>query len=171
MAITTHWTRENLAWVGGLFEGEGSIYPKKNRLSLSSTDRDVVYRFAEIVGVGSIREHAPRAQQLGKKTQWTWTLNRQVHAQAVLAAIWPWLGARRKQKAVELFKKIAVIYAPLAGERNGNAKITAQDAADIFNSDRRPARLSEQYGITITAVMAIKAQKSWKSIHGNHDLR
>lgn len=65
-----------LAWAAGLFEGEGSCFARKKdsghhyiELSLASTDEDVLRRFHDAVGVGTV--HGPRKLP-GRKPIWTW---------------------------------------------------------------------------------------------------
>lgn len=110
MAISENWTRENIAWAAGLFEGEGCITKNGTaiRLTLGMTDLDVVQRFHRVAGVGAI-EDKPSMSQWGKKPYWTWAVYRSEHVQALLAAFWPFLGERRKAKAKELLKRWASV--------------------------------------------------------------
>ncbi len=165
MATAANWTRENLAWAAGLFEGEGSIYPPQNRISLTSTDRDVLDKFLSIVGVGTIRERTHMGC-LGKKKQWNWVCNKQEHTQAILAAFWHWLGSRRRTKAEQFFARMAKPAQIMRGARNGMAKITEDQAIEIFNSKEKPSELARRYGLTITSVCYLKEKKTWKHIHG-----
>lgn len=54
------------------------------------------------------------------------------------------------------------------GEDHGRAKITEQDALDIrtkFNTGNYTKKaLSDQYGITVTAIRAIVTGKTWKHV-------
>lgn len=60
--ISRNWTRENLAWVSGIFEGEGHFginYRRNGKPSnfcakITMTDEDVLQTFNEIVGMGSL---------------------------------------------------------------------------------------------------------------------
>ena len=167
MSITANWTRENLAWAAGLFEGEGSIYPPLNRLTLSSTDKDIVEKFAALVGCGIIDELKPHPGKLGKKTQWRWYCGRQEYSQALLAAFWPWLGSRRKAKAEEFLKRMATAWRNKAskGEKNGNAKLTIDQVRAIAASQLSPAALSTEYGISRHTVWMIRTKKTWSHIH------
>lgn len=96
------WTREEMAWVAGLFEGEGSISTAGKStfvLRLAMTDEDVIRRLHRITGVGNVYDKP--AQIVGHKHQWIWIVSKQEHLQAMLAAMWPWLCSRRRAKAVE----------------------------------------------------------------------
>src|SRR3989304_344537 len=100
------WSREDLAWAAGLFEGEGSIQagtpngPARQRLHLVMADFDRVQLFAQIVGVGRLYNKGPGT--LGTKPLRWWICWRFEDVQAVLAMLWPWLGPRRRNKAREV---------------------------------------------------------------------
>ena len=110
--------REDLAWAGGLFEGEGSInWSKiKNRnpklppwgvcgMSLHMTDEDVVRKFHKIVGIG--RVHGPynySTKSIKRKSSWYWCIQTFERVQAIAAILWPWLGTRRRCQYKEVFK-------------------------------------------------------------------
>lgn len=103
------WTRENLAWLAGLFEGEGSIVPIRDKrrphlgarwaLHLNMADVDVVKRAHELAGVGTF--HVKKRGRTHWKTQFMWCVHKREHVYALLVAIWPWLGERRRARARE----------------------------------------------------------------------
>jgi hypothetical protein len=100
---------EEIAWAAGLFEGEGCIArlpdrPHQIRLQLGSSDRDVVERFAAVVGCGSIsyRQSLPRLSDT-PKPMWIWVAVA-VKAAALLEEIFPYLGERRSERARELLE-------------------------------------------------------------------
>lgn len=90
-----------IAWAAGLFEGEGSIFAGKERgsitLALSMTDEDVVRRFHEVIGRGTVVGPHHRS---GQKDQWTWRCST-LDAEVILQALIPWLGVRRTERAEE----------------------------------------------------------------------
>ena len=99
-------TEAQIAWAAGLFEGEGCIYlspPSKRgqakRLTVAMTDRDVLDRFAAIVGVGGIRPHPVRGN---RKPCWAWNANRWEDVVYVLDLLMPHFGERRTAKALEI---------------------------------------------------------------------
>lgn len=111
--ITANWTRENLAWAAGLFEGEGSIgrHNLKRggrpqwRMTMASTDEDVLRRFHEIVGVGHIS--GPYCHKNPKhKPYWQWCNIRRAWVFALLVAFWPWLCMRRREKAAQAIQEL-----------------------------------------------------------------
>lgn len=104
----------DIAWAAGLFEGEGCItfttgsngklYPI---LQLAMTDLDVVLRFSSVWGVGRINT-TERPGSL--KTMHTWRLYRTAQKRDVLRAMLPYLGERRKAKALEALAVCEYIY-------------------------------------------------------------
>lgn len=97
-----------IAWAAGVFEGEGcfSLMQQRGRSSVSllavlgMTDRDVVARFHEIVGVGNvtIRDRPdPR-----HKRQWIWQAAAIDDVRHVIRLFSPWLGERRSARAAEV---------------------------------------------------------------------
>jgi hypothetical protein len=70
---------------------------------LSSTDKDVVERFQEIVGCGTVRIHP--AVKSGWKDSWQWHLGAAREILSVLGAFWPYLGERRQEKATEAIER------------------------------------------------------------------
>jgi hypothetical protein len=102
-----------IAWAAGLFEGEGSIsYARRGgvpRLTLGSTDFDVVERFLNVIGRGGIRANKIRAGNKPLKTWSAWTAPDCIY---VLKLLLPWLGARRRAKALEALEQARKIQAP-----------------------------------------------------------
>jgi hypothetical protein len=103
------WTRENMAWLAGLLEGEGAFYMRraKNRsprfcISLQMTDRDVVERALEVAGIGSrVTTYERSAQGVGRlgcveKDIHVWRVQAEGDAIALALALYPWLGERRR---------------------------------------------------------------------------
>lgn len=105
------------SWAVGLFEGEGTICAVKSksttsmRIALGMADEDVVRRFHEIVGVGTV--NGPYA---GKKANhrpiWIWRLGRRDEQIDFINRIWPYLGERRRQQVIETAAKITPITQP-----------------------------------------------------------
>lgn len=100
------WTQREFAWAAGLFEGEGcfstGVYKNTRsfKAQLAMTDRDVVERFHKILGLGLLRFKPP--YQPHHKIQYTWTVSGFEDTQAVMAALWPWLGVRRRARIREI---------------------------------------------------------------------
>lgn len=99
-------SKAQIAWAAGLFEGEGTIVIQCSRhnhgirMSLGMSDRDVVERFAEVVGCGTIYEAKQRDPR--HKTMWRWQCGRAAQVIEIVDAMRPWLGQRRTTKADEV---------------------------------------------------------------------
>lgn len=104
LAISTD--RAWIAWAAGLFEGEGWLtlsHQKSGRpcaqLGLSSTDEDVVRRFALVIG-GRVTGPHEKSGTWDFKPYWHCQMTRHEDIGIVLAAFWPWLGQRRRARAI-----------------------------------------------------------------------
>jgi hypothetical protein len=104
----------DIAWAAGLFEGEGcvtvSVYPNKvkgwhtrQKVELVTTDEDVIRKFAEIVGVGSV--HGPRYREGRQKPIWNWRSCRWDDIYYILDLFIDYLGQRR----LDQFLKVITI--------------------------------------------------------------
>jgi len=98
-----------IAWAGGYFEGEGCITQLRTghmAMVVSTTDEDGVRRFCRAVGTGSVRGPLSQARR-GKqyKDLWTWRVTTQHQVLDVVALLWPFLGERRRARALEVIEK------------------------------------------------------------------
>jgi hypothetical protein len=104
-----------VAWAVGLFEGEGCFDSHRSgkrradgtkkrfpRMSLASSDRDVVFRFFRIVASGSIGRRYRASSK--RKWMWKWEATCQ-QARKAYAVVWPYLGRRRAARAKQIFKE------------------------------------------------------------------
>ena len=106
--------REELAWAGGLFEGEGWIthgwntnqntgknkFPRPQvGLGMVARDEAILRRFALALGFGKI--YGP--YQTKHQPQLRWLANSFEHCQASIAMLWPWLGERRRDQARAMY--------------------------------------------------------------------
>jgi hypothetical protein len=98
----------NFMWAVGIFEGEGTFATRGLRaggaMRLRMTDRDVVERFAQIVGCGTV--YGPYAQQ-GRKPIWMWACQRKDELEPLVVRMLPWLGIRRQEAATHLLVSLA----------------------------------------------------------------
>jgi hypothetical protein len=88
------------AWAAGLFEGEGCFYVRSRRrvgAQLAMTDRDVVERFAAIVGLGTLHRKEPRRSHW--QHQYVWQTQSAQPVRDLIARFWPYLGERRRARA------------------------------------------------------------------------
>lgn len=111
----SNWSRENLAWAAALFEGEGCFSTNTNGTSpkryavmrMTSTDRDVLERFQEIVGCGAVSpaKISPASAARGTyKQPYKWQMGGRLNVYALGIAFFQWLGARRKSRFKELIE-------------------------------------------------------------------
>jgi hypothetical protein len=89
----------DFAWAAGLFEGEGCItYTQKAPvLRMNMTDRDVLERFASVMGSHITGPYTSRTK--GGKPFYQWHLGGIRQTQAALRKLWPYLGERRRARA------------------------------------------------------------------------
>lgn len=81
----------DIAWLAGLMEGEASIgawnaasrkadIASKNtkyaRVTVSSTDKEILDRVLELTGIGSIVLHYAGNRKASHKQSWTWTVGK-----------------------------------------------------------------------------------------------
>jgi hypothetical protein len=102
-----HRTLEQVAWAAGLFEGEGcwNAYVREGgtvqmQARLGMTDRDVVERFAAVIGFGAIHQAQPGTG--GWKPLHTWCVYEAEKVREVIALFMPYMGERRRAKAEEV---------------------------------------------------------------------
>lgn len=103
---------DSIQWATGIFEGEGCIQQDKRRiaswyLSMRMTDKDVVDRFAKVMGCGNVVElHPPAHRAKGWSKFYSWTISSRAAVRKVLARMLPYLGNRRAYKALNALDDI-----------------------------------------------------------------
>ena len=104
----------NIGWFTGLFEGEGCIYkdPRYNaiRLTINSTDHDVISRFFDMAQCGYLNEgkHSPERQHY--KPFWIWSVWKKADVKRLLVQMLPLLGERRAYTALNALDVIDGVY-------------------------------------------------------------
>lgn len=101
-------TAVEIAWLAGLFEGEGCIAwrpPNGVNLMVSMTDGDVIRRIGEVTGVG--RVSGPFDKGPGRKPVWCWQEGSKREVVRLLLAVSPLLGDRRRERALEAAERLA----------------------------------------------------------------
>lgn len=148
----------DIAWCAGLYEGEGCvIYGASHkgpiRVRISSTDRDVLLLAQARSGVGAVSGPYP-PNGFGKKDFHNWTVNGHA-AVDLLHAMAPWLGERRRARALE---KIAL------WEQRPQRHVADQDA---MRADRASgmtyADVATKHGVT--TARAFQVCKDGKRVH------
>jgi hypothetical protein len=106
--------KTDIAWAAGLFEGEGTwiVRPPRGRGTKTTTvvmlqmcDRDVVERFASIMECGKVTQGDRRWEQNPKhRPIWRWTTAKRTDCLRVAEMLMPYLGERRRAKALEIIE-------------------------------------------------------------------
>ena len=97
-----------VAWLSGLFEGEGTfgIYRDRIKIQVVMTDVDVISRVKDTVGVGWFNPEKPlkTTSPSGGETKpaYMWALSSQAQCRDLLEQMLPYLGERRGAKAREM---------------------------------------------------------------------
>ncbi len=106
---------DDLAWAAGLFEGEGSIVCNlihnrnnsyRTSVSMSSSDKDVLEKFTEIVERGTVLGPY-KSKYPNRKDKYDWAVQNYSDCLFVLGQLYPHLCERRKAKA-DQFINIAI---------------------------------------------------------------
>ena len=107
-----------VAWAAGIIEGEGSIgaairakriSQKKYiaiRVRVAMSDRDVVARLGDALGVGHVLPFK-NSHGLGKKDLFLWEVSSRADVTLVCDAIYPWMGERRRSQIASLRELLA----------------------------------------------------------------
>jgi hypothetical protein len=115
-------TDVEIAWLAGLFEGEGScgFYDRGMAVYIGMTDRDVIERVQKLFpGPQGIRVR--NRVTAGTKPLWEWRIRRRELVAEFLCLILPHLGQRRSEQARKL---IAVAEDPKRGYGSGHRNKT-----------------------------------------------
>lgn len=87
----------DMAWVAGLYEGEGCLYRRIDgggwELTIVMTDEDVVRDLHHLIGLGTVT-FVPRAKPHWSD-KWRWRIGRRKDIATVLQQVRPYLGQRR----------------------------------------------------------------------------
>ena len=103
---------EEIAWVAGIIEGEGTFRATKSRgITVAMTDRDIIERLKIVTGVGRI--YAVARQKAHHKDSFIWCVSCRDHYTGLALAILPWLGERRNAAARRLIEGVSVTPAGL----------------------------------------------------------
>lgn len=101
-----------IAWLAGLFEGEATfgfqsenVRPKRVRITIAMTDKDVIRRVYETLGSGYFNENSPRVRE-DRKPLWIVSLGSQKDCKDLMQLFSPHMGERRLAKFEELIKHI-----------------------------------------------------------------
>ena len=92
----------DIVWAAGLFEGEGSIFirkqhPNTRSISIAMTDKDVMQKFVNVVGYGNLNGPYKSTNKL----LWSWEIAKKIQVLRILKMFLPHFGIRRAEKAIE----------------------------------------------------------------------
>ncbi len=128
-------TEVELAWAAGLFEGEGcftfsKMKNRKNSIKVSAvigmTDKDVLDRFASIMGFGNIKGPY-KSSYPTCKPRYTWEVQSQPDVLRTIDLLLPFLMSRRRDKALEIKQEIENrLYAKLGFPKGFDGNIYSQ---------------------------------------------
>ena len=93
---SSNWSRENIAWLAGILEGEGCFAGRESGLpfvAVNMTDKDVIYRCREISGLGQI--YKPTLKNMRHKQMWSWKITNSYDAYALICAVYQFMFYRR----------------------------------------------------------------------------
>jgi hypothetical protein len=170
-----NWTRENLAWVAGVLEGEGSFLLRQGRrpeVRAAMTDEDIIRRLHEVTGVGGA--YGPFKKTFnGKpvKDSWVFSVQNQGEAYALMVALYPWMGQRRREqirKAIVGWREWATTRKWGRAGQSNFTKLTPEAIDRIrqeydgvrFKRGQKKA-LAEELGVDVTTIWQIAKGKTW----------
>lgn len=82
------------------------------RFNMSHTDLDVLRRFQEVMGFGSVNPKKRTKAKATHKDQWQHQTTCNADFYALAAALYPWLYSRRQGRIQALLKQFASYHTP-----------------------------------------------------------
>jgi len=132
------WSREGLAWVAGIIEGEGcfSVRPRKAfpnqtilSLEVKMTDGDIIHRLKEVTGLGTA--YGPYTRPGHRKPIYRWKVSSAADIYALAVAIYPWMGTRRSGKIREVIEAFTNKM-PKSGHSGNRLRGSALQHQEVF---------------------------------------
>lgn len=134
--------KEEISWLAGLLEGEGSFLPQKEGhsvvISLQMTDEDVVSKVATMFEISYCQ---PKKQKEHHKQSYKLSL-RGSKALEVMKLVKPYMGKRRSEKIQECIESYCL---------KTNRKINIDDYNSVYNMYKegiKPDDIGKKFGIT-----------------------
>lgn len=105
-----------LAWAAGLFEGEGSFSPRRDKRNdyvrpvaqMKSTDEDVVRSFHKAVILGRVTGPYSRAGHPEHKPYWHWQVSVAKDYSLFCIMVFPYMHSRRKARMIEVAQEVGL---------------------------------------------------------------
>lgn len=100
--------REELAWAAGFFDGEGSVgsYPRGHKgaprimVQVAQVDREVLDRFAAVIGEGVIRGPLENNGS-NSSPYYAFSIDGHHRVQHAMCLMWNWLGSVKKEAFIK----------------------------------------------------------------------
>lgn len=92
------WSKTDLAWFAGLFEGEGTLERRVRsgvKMSIHMTDEDVIRHVHELIG-GSVYFGSRSKKNPNHQDIWIWQISSWPTILPLIAAMLPYMGQRRR---------------------------------------------------------------------------
>ena len=143
--------KEEIAWVAGLLEGEGSfLFTKSNCLKVqcAMTDLDVLEKLQEYAG-GRMAS-ASRSEDHWKPS-WVWWISGE-QAGELMRLVQPYMLSRRSAKIDEVLEQRRV-FEEAKNKRILDRQTRARAAAkEYLNGEKSYRKLQDEYGISFVTV-------------------
>lgn len=158
---------DDFFWFVGWLEGEGCFHSNRRRqpyIKVGVTDKDIANRgkiimdAPSIVHIDGTRRHRKDSYQIAVSGQ---------HAIDWLDAMIPFLGERRRSKAMKVLNLSDKRSGYAKGSRNKNSKITEADVSVIrkmYKDGVSQRQIAERFPITQTVVSDIVRKESWQHV-------
>lgn len=136
-----------MAWVAGIFEGEGwiAIQGKAPQVGIQMGDVEVLRRVQDVLDMGHIHPRSignlKRDGVKSRKPRWTWRVTSFELVQATIAFLWPWLSERRRKRAKEV---LSIAKTARASSRRAYKRIPTADLCRYLENRLSSERQSQQ---------------------------
>ena len=163
--------KSDIAWLAGLFEGEGTFIWKKTgtfygvpMARIKMADKDIIERVQVFLG-GNIYEEKER--QEGWKRQYCLAYQGNT-AMRIMLLLRPYMGIRRSKRIDDLL----TIWTNRPGVRRGSdsqlSKLTTEQVLEIrtlySEGSKLKNDLAKQFNVTTRSISNIINQKTWKHL-------
>lgn len=123
-----------IAWLAGLYEGEGTLVRHRDRgdrsetrawtLAITMSDEDVIRRAHGLTGMGKVRE----TRYSETRTYWRWNVCASGELAEILPRLLPYLGARRAARVRECLAWLEAKEINNRQQRGSSDREAGQDA-------------------------------------------
>lgn len=172
-------TKEEIAWCAGLFEGEGCFYINTQkagnrtyryaRACIHSTDLDVLERFYELVGVGTLNRKPYKANKLNSrrhKYSYSWSIQNYDELRWFGALIKPWLGSRRIRQFERVLQESTDGRFDQRGVNNPKAKLLNNDVKRIRSLYPKLSQgeLAKMFRVSRSCIQKVVNGENWAGV-------